>query len=139
MNSEPPIFLYDGLCVLCSRSVRLVLRHEQDAAIRFVAIQWDEGRTLAAAHGVDPDCPDTFLFVEHGKALRKSDGVIALLARLRSPRSLARVLRLCPRSARDWLYDCIARNRYRLFGKRDACMAPAPELRGRFALRASVR
>jgi predicted DCC family thiol-disulfide oxidoreductase YuxK len=138
MSSQPPVFLYDGLCVLCSRSVRFVLRHERDAAIRFVAIQSDEGRALAATHGVDPDCPDTFLFVEGGRALRKSDGVIALFGRLRSPWSYTWVLRACPRLARDWLYDRVARNRYRLFGKRAACMAPTPELRDRFALPTSA-
>jgi predicted DCC family thiol-disulfide oxidoreductase YuxK len=138
MNSQSPIFLYDGACVLCSRSVKFVLRHERDAAIRFVAIQSDDGKTLAAAVGVDPDCPDTFLFVEDGKAFRKSDGVIALFAHLRSPWSLAWVLRICPQPARDWLYDRVARNRYRLFGRRDACMAPMPELRERFALPASA-
>src|SRR4051812_5247810 len=105
MTTQSPIFLYDGVCVLCSSSVRFVLRHERDAAIRFVAIQSEEGRKLAAAHGVDPDRPDTFLFVEGGRAFRKSSGVAALFAHLRAPWSYAAALRLCPRPVRDWLCD----------------------------------
>lgn len=137
MTGEPPIFLYDGVCVLCSRSVSFVLRHERDASIRFVAIQSAEGAALASAHGVDPEKPDTFLFIEDGRAYRKSSGVIALFAHLRPPWTFARALRFCPALLRDWLYDRVARNRYRLFGKRVACMAPTPGLRDRFALPAS--
>jgi len=137
MTGNLPILLYDGVCVLCSRTVMFVLKHERDASIRFVAIQSEEGAALASAHGVDPQEPDTFLFVEDGRAYRKSSGVIALFAYLRPPWSLARALRFCPPPVRDWLYDRVARNRYRLFGKRDVCMAPTPELRARFALPAA--
>jgi predicted DCC family thiol-disulfide oxidoreductase YuxK len=134
MTGEPPILLYDGLCVLCSRSVAFVLEHERDASIRFVAIQSEEGAALATTHGVDPEQPDTFLFVEGGRAWRKSSGVIAVFAHLRRPWSFARVARFCPAPLRDWLYDRVARNRYRLFGKREVCIVPTPELRERFAL-----
>ena len=137
MTGKPPILLYDGVCVLCSRSVTFVLKHEREASIRFVAIQSEEGAAMAAAHGVDPEQPDTFLFVEDGRAYRKSSAVITLLAHLRPPWSFARALRFCPTLLRDWLYDRVARNRYRLFGKREDCMAPTPELRERFALPAS--
>lgn len=127
-----PVWLYDGLCVFCSRSVLFVLRHERDHLIRFVAIQSDEGRALALRHGIDPELPDTFLFVENGAVLGKSDGVAAVFAHLRPPWSLAAALTVLPRSMRDWLYDRLARNRYRLMGKRSACMPPPPELRARF-------
>jgi predicted DCC family thiol-disulfide oxidoreductase YuxK len=137
MTGKPPILLYDGVCVLCSRSVTFVLKHEREASIRFVAIQSEEGAAMAAAHGVDPEQPDTFLFVEDGRAYRKSSAVITLFAHLRPPWSFARALRFCPTLLRDWLYDRVARNRYRLFGKREVCMAPTPELRERFALPAS--
>ena len=137
MTGKPPIFLYDGVCVLCSRSVTFVLKHEREASIRFVAIQSEEGAAMAAAHGIDPEQPDTVLFIEDGRAWRKSSGVIALFAHLRPPWSFARALSFCPAPLRDWLYDRVARNRYRLFGKREVCMAPTPELRERFALPAS--
>ena len=74
-----PIYLFDGDCVLCSRAVRYVLEHEREAAFRFVAITSAEGRALAAANGIDPDNPETFLYVdENGRALGKSDAILAL-------------------------------------------------------------
>jgi predicted DCC family thiol-disulfide oxidoreductase YuxK len=132
--SEAPIWLYDGVCVLCSASVRYTLKHERDNAIRFVAIQSREGRELAARHGIDPDDPESFLFIEHGRALAKSDGVLGLLGHLNGPVRLLSVGRIVPKAVRDWLYDRIARNRYRIFGRKTACEIPAPAHRRRFSL-----
>jgi len=129
-----PIWLYDGVCVLCSGSVQYALRHERDHAIRFVAIQSPEGRELARRHGIDPDAPDSFLFVEDGKAWPKSDGVLALVEHLSGPARLLKLGRVLPKALRDWLYDRLARNRYRLFGRKDTCGLPAPAQRHRFVL-----
>ncbi len=134
MDSSGPILLYDGVCVLCSGGVRFVLRHERGPAIRFVAVQSREGRALAQAHGIDPDDPESFLFIEDGKALAKSDGVLALLRHLRGPARLLLVGSVLPRAMRDWLYDRVARNRYRWFGQKTACERPDPAQRHRFTL-----
>ena len=99
-----------------------------------MAIQSEEGKAIARIHGIDPDDPDSFLFIEGGKALAKSDGVAAVFAHLRRPWSFASVFTVCPRPVRDWLYDRLARNRYRLMGKRASCMAAPPELRARFVI-----
>lgn len=129
-----PIWLYDGVCVLCSGSVQYALRHERDHAIRFVAIQSPEGRELARRHGIDPDAPESFLFVEDGKAWPKSDGVLALVEHLSGPARLLKLGRVLPKALRDWLYDRLARNRYRLFGRKDTCGLPDPAQRHRFVL-----
>lgn len=128
-----PVWLYDGACAFCSRWVLFVLRREAVPQIRFVAFQSDEGRRLAARHGVDPDVTDSFLFVVDGRALVKSDGVAAVCARLRRPWSFAAWLAWFPRPLRDWGYDLIARNRHLLAGKQTFCMAPPPEWRARVA------
>lgn len=133
-HTDGPVWLYDGVCVLCSGSVHYTLRHERDHAIRFVAIQSREGRTLAQAHGIDPDDPESFLFIEDGRALQKSDGVLALLAHLDGPARLLLAGAVLPRAMRDWLYDRVARNRYRLFGRKTACEMPDPAQRYRFSL-----
>jgi predicted DCC family thiol-disulfide oxidoreductase YuxK len=133
-DGAPPVMVFDGICVLCSRSVAFILRHERQPLIRFVAIQSDEGRSLARKHGIDPDDPDSFLFIESGRAYPKSGGIIALTRHLKAPWSALAALRLLPRPIRDWLYDRIARNRYRLFGKREHCLLPDPATRQRFAL-----
>ena len=129
-----PVWLYDGVCVLCSGGVHYTLRHERDHTLRFVAIQSREGRALALAHGIDPDDPESFLFIEDGKALGKSDGVLALVGHLGGPARLLLIGSVLPRAIRDWLYDRVARNRYRLFGQKTACERPDPAQRHRFSL-----
>lgn len=131
---EAPIWLYDGVCILCVGSVQYTLKHERSPAIRFIAIQSPEGRALAKRHGIDPDDPVTFLFIERGRAWPKSDGVLALVEHLNGPARLLKAGWLLPRPARDWLYDRLARNRYRLFGRKDACGLPDPAQRHRFVL-----
>ena len=133
-SNSAPIWLYDGVCVLCSGGVRYTLRHERDHEIRFVAIQSQEGRALAQDHGIDPDEPDSFLFIENGRALAKSDGVLALTRHLNGPARLLLLGKALPKRWRDWLYDRVARNRYRLFGEKDTCEIPAPATRHRFTL-----
>ena len=134
MPQDAPVWLYDGVCVLCSGGVRYTLRHERDQAIRFVAIQSHEGRALAQAHGIDPDDPESFLFIEDGRALAKSDGVLALLRHLEGPARLLLAGNALPRPLRNWLYDRVACNRYRWFGQKTACEMPDPAQRHRFSL-----
>jgi predicted DCC family thiol-disulfide oxidoreductase YuxK len=135
----PAIWLFDGVCMLCSGAVRYTLRREKAPTIRFVAIQSAEGRALASRHGIDPDEPMSFLFIENGQALAKSDGVLALARHLSGPARLAFIGRLAPRFVRDWLYDRIARNRYKLFGRSETCLRPDASLRDRFALPEEAR
>jgi len=132
--NEPAVLLHDGLCVLCSAAVRYTLNHERAPTIRFVAIQSDEGQRLARAHGIDPAHPDSFLFIENGRAFSKTDGVMALAQHLDGPAPLIRFARLVPRPIRNWVYDRVARNRYHIFGKRSACLVPDPVTRQRFTL-----
>jgi predicted DCC family thiol-disulfide oxidoreductase YuxK len=129
-----PVWLFDSVCVLCSGGVRYTLLHEKAPLIRFVAIQSEEGRAMAGRHGIDPENPDSFLFVEGEQVLKKSDGVLALIGYLSGPARLLLAGRFLPRLLRDWLYDRMARNRYRLFGKMQTCMVPDPATRQRFVL-----
>ncbi len=134
MKTQAPIWLFDGVCILCSGALHYVLKHERAPNIRFVAIQSVEGRVLAQQHGIDPENPDSFLFIENNKTLTKSDGVLALLNHIKGPAQLLRVGNLWPQALRDWLYDRIARNRYRIFGKSARCMVPSKNIRHRFVL-----
>jgi predicted DCC family thiol-disulfide oxidoreductase YuxK len=128
------VWLYDGVCVLCSSAVQYLLRHERDHEVRFVAIQSLEGHRIALEHGIDPDDPASFLFIENGEAMAKSDAVFALLAHADGSARFIRVGVIVPRRLRDWIYDRIARNRYKLFGKRAACIIPDAASRHRFVL-----
>ena len=133
MSAAAPIQLFDAHCVFCAWSTRFILAHEAEPLIRFVAITSAEGRALALAHGVSPDVPLTFLFIAGGKALTASDAVLAL-ARLRWPWRALGAARVIPRPLRDAAYDFIARHRYRLFGRKEACILPDAPTRARFTL-----
>src|ERR1700716_4236698 len=122
-DSPQGLILFDGVCVLCSRGCRFVTKRDRRGYFRFVPIQLAEGRPLAEQLGIDPDRPDSFAFIATGQAYVKSE------AALRIARELPRwqwtwVFHFIPRVIRDAIYDLVARNRYRWFGRRDACILP---------------
>jgi predicted DCC family thiol-disulfide oxidoreductase YuxK len=137
--SNPPepdaggaIVVFDGVCVLCSGWVGFLLRHDRARQFRFAAMQGAAGRRLLDAHGLDPDDPVSFLLLDASGARTDSDAIIAVLARLDGAWRAARVLSWLPRGLRDPLYRGLARNRYRWFGKNDACHLPGEAERDRF-------
>jgi predicted DCC family thiol-disulfide oxidoreductase YuxK len=133
-GSPAPLWLFDGVCNLCSGSVRAVLAIDRKGLIRFTPIQSAYGRQLARDHGLDPDQPTSFLFLDGGQAFEKSAAILALLRRLGAPWSWLAVIDVLPRPWLDRAYDWLAANRYRLMGKRATCMSPTPEQRSRFVL-----
>lgn len=122
------VVLYDGICVLCSGMFRFVATRDQAARFRFTPVQGGYGRWLAGRLGIDPEHPDTIAVVVCGRALLHSDAAIAMLRELPGWRWVGALL-LAPRPLRDWAYDLVARHRYRLFGRTEACLVPGPELR----------
>lgn len=125
------LILFDGVCVFCSRWVRFVIARDPGRRFRFVAIQSEPGRVLAARFGIDPEAPQTNAVVWGGRIFFKSDAALTVLDQLAATRPLGS-LKAVPRLLRDPVYDLIARNRYRIFGRTDVCMVPAPEDRSRF-------
>ena len=125
------LILFDGVCIFCSRWVRFVIDHDPERRFRFVTIQSDAGRELATRFGIEPEAPQTNAVISGGRIFFKSDAALTVLGLLPSTRPLA-ILRAVPRWLRDPAYDLIARNRYRLFGRTDVCMVPAPADRDRF-------
>jgi predicted DCC family thiol-disulfide oxidoreductase YuxK len=126
------VVLFDGVCNFCAHSVQFILAHERDHVIRFAANQSDVGRELLRQHGFAPDDVTTFVFIEGGRTLVRSDASLALASHLRQPWRLLRGFRILPRFLRDGLYNLVARNRYRLFGRRESCLVPTQEVRARF-------
>ena len=124
------LILFDGVCVLCSHWVQFVVARDAAARFRFLAIQEPGGQALAGRLGITPQEPETNAVVLGGRVLFKSDAAIGVLSAL--PRwGWVRVLRAVPGPLRDWLYDRVAGNRYRLFGRTEHCMLPTPALRAR--------
>ncbi|ANH72165.1 hypothetical protein ACS15_2265 [Ralstonia insidiosa] len=126
------IVVYDAHCLLCSGFTQFLLRHDRKGVLRFASMQGATGRQLLAQAGVDRDDVDTVLFVRHGHAWRESAAVLRILHVLGWPWRLAWVGWLVPKPLRDALYRCVARNRYRWFGRSDACILPPPGAAQRF-------
>jgi predicted DCC family thiol-disulfide oxidoreductase YuxK len=127
---DDDVILYDGVCVFCSRWIRFVAARDVERRFRFTAIQSGYGTRLAQAFGIDPDDPDTNAVIHGGEALFKSDAALTVLGALPGWR-WTRMLRALPKPLRDAVYDFIARNRYRIFGKYEECFVPDAELRER--------
>ena len=121
-----PIIVFDAECVLCSANAQFVLRHDRRRLFRLTSIQSEVGKTLCRRFGIDPNAPETMLLVDGDTALQDSDAVLAIYERLGGLWGTAGLLKGVPRRVRDPLYRWVARNRYRLFGKRDSCWVPDP-------------
>lgn len=128
---EGRIILFDGECVLCSANAKFVLTHDKDKAFCVASMQGAVGAGLFRKHGLDPEDPSTILVVEGDKVRSDSDAVLSIFEGLGFPWRLMTVFRIVPEAVRDPIYRLIARNRYRLFGKRDTCWIAPEHLRSR--------
>jgi predicted DCC family thiol-disulfide oxidoreductase YuxK len=137
-QTSRPIVLYDGVCGLCNRLVRFVLKRDRSDKFRFAALQSDFARNLLKRHNQVPDALDTFyLVLDHSqpteRLLTRSKATIAVLEEFGGVwRLWGKLLRLVPRHFRDWQYNLVASNRYRLFGRYEACPLPDPKVRYKF-------
>jgi predicted DCC family thiol-disulfide oxidoreductase YuxK len=129
---DRPVIVFDGKCVLCSGFANFVLRRDRDHRFRLLAAQTPLGTALCQHFGLDSVNYETDVLIEDGEAFLKSESSIRILVGLGFPWSLVRVGRLIPPALRDRLYDVVARNRFRWFGRREACYLPAPSDADRF-------
>ncbi|MFY9341023.1 MAG: thiol-disulfide oxidoreductase DCC family protein [Planctomycetota bacterium] len=127
-----PLVLFDGVCNLCNGAVQFILRRDPAARFRFASLQSAAARTALAAAGVVGTLPDSIVLLDAGRVRVKSGAALAIARGLRFPWPLLTVFWLVPSPLRDLVYDWIARNRYRWFGKREQCWVPTRELRARF-------
>lgn len=131
-NSLPgAIILFDAECVLCSANAQFVLKHDKTGYFRLASMQGEVGARLYLMHGMDPKDPSSLLVVENGQVRQDSDAVLAIYQHLGYPWKLLTLFRVVPAFLRDPAYRWIARNRYRLFGKRAECWVAPPEYRAR--------
>jgi predicted DCC family thiol-disulfide oxidoreductase YuxK len=133
-----PILLYDGVCGLCNRFVQFILRRDRNAVFRFASLQSAFAATILARHGVNPTALDTvYVTVNYERPdeylLSRSDAAIFVLKQLPGARPpLTFLLRLVPEFLRDAIYDLVARNRYRIFGRSEVCALPSEQDGSRF-------
>lgn len=129
--SAEAIVFFDGVCNLCNGAVQFILRREKNSQLKFAALQSITFRRRAAK--MSGEVPDSIIFLEAGIFYTESDAVLHISRYLKQPwRVMGYLGCLMPRFLRNPLYRFIARNRYRWFGKKEACYVPTPALRARF-------
>ncbi|WP_274363375.1 thiol-disulfide oxidoreductase DCC family protein [Paenibacillus thermotolerans] len=132
MENKHPIVLYDGVCNLCSGVVKFTLQRDRQGRLRYAALQSDTGKRLLLENGFARELPDTFIFIENGKAYTKSSAALRLARHLGGGFRVLSGLLIIPRPLRDVFYTFVANNRYRWFGRSESCMLMRPEYRERF-------
>ena len=127
------LILFDGVCNLCNSSVQYVIKHDKKNKFLFAAMQSQVGQEIIRELKFDAGKIDSILLYSTEKGLRiKSTAALHIARHLNFPVNLWSVFLIIPVFIRNWVYDYIAKNRYKWFGKKDACMIPTPELKAKF-------
>lgn len=126
------IVLFDGVCNLCNNSVVFIIQHDQKDVFRFASLQSEIGKKLTAERGIDPSEVDSIVLIDPGNAYFVKSSAALEIARELSGYSWMRIFLHLPAWLRDFIYNLIAKNRYRWFGKKEQCMLPTPELKAKF-------
>lgn len=125
------IVLFDGVCNFCCSSVNFIIRHDPEKRFKFAPLQSDAAKELKAKHDIGDDV-DSIVLVEDGKAYTHSAAALRIARGLGGFWSIGYAFVVVPATLRDWLYRKFAKYRYRIFGKRDECLVPTPDVRSRF-------
>ena len=131
INSKPIIF-FDGVCNLCNQSVLFVIRHDKKGKFNFAPLQSDYAQQKLNGFHYATQELNTILLLKNGKLFQKSSAVLKICRGLSGLWPLLYGLIIIPTFVRNVLYDWVARNRYKWFGKKQECMIPTPELKARF-------
>jgi len=133
ISENKKIILFDGVCNLCDGAVQFIIKHDKNDVFRFAALQSEIGKKLVEERNLNPDEIDSIILIEPGVVYyRKSTAALEISRDLSSGYSLLKNFLFIPESLRDGIYDLIAHNRYKWFGKKEQCMIPAPELKAKF-------
>ncbi len=126
------IILFDGVCNLCNGAVQYVIKRDRKGQFKFASLQSDLGQKLLAQSGLPKDHLKSFVYINNDAIYTRSDAALKVARQLKGVVKWLYPFIVLPKFIRDAVYELIARNRYRLFGKREACMIPAPGLQDRF-------
>lgn len=133
MAIDKKIILFDGVCNLCNGFVQFVIKRDKQDIFRYAALQSEIGQQLVLERNIDVSTIDSVLLIEPGVAYYiKSDAALQIGKQLKGYRSLSNILYLISSNLRNIVYDFIARNRYKWYGKKDQCMIPTPALKAKF-------
>ena len=133
LPKDKKILLFDGVCNLCNESVLKIIRYDNKDMFRFVTLQSDFGQQITNHLGIDTSTIDSVILYEPGVSYEiKSTAALNIMFEFGGIWKLTRVFGYLPEGFRNFIYDYIARNRYKWFGKKEQCMIPTPELKSKF-------
>lgn len=127
-----PIILFDGICNLCNGAVNFIIRHDKGKLFRFAALQSATGQRLRAQYQLPEKDLRSFILIDQNKAYEKSTAALKVATKLPWYWQWTQLFWMIPRFLRDIVYDSIAKNRYKWFGKKEQCVLPKPEIKDRF-------
>lgn len=127
------LILFDGVCNLCNSTVQYVIKHDKKDIFRFAALQSEIGQKLIDQFGIDTIKTDSILLYSEASGLSmKSTAALKISKSLGFPFTILQLFLIIPAFLRNWVYDFIAKNRYKWYGKRNECIIPTPELKSKF-------
>ena len=130
---DKKIILFDGVCNLCDTAVQMIIKHDKKDVFRFVALQSDLGQEIIKHIGIDTINIDSIILYQPGIAYYyKSEAALEIAKNLSGVFYLATVFSIFPTAFNNYIYDYIAKNRYKWYGKKETCLIPTKELQGKF-------
>lgn len=132
MNFSSPVILFDGYCNLCNGAVQFTINRDRKNVFRFAPLQSDYAIKALASFQLESSLGDSFILLEDGKVYQRSTAALRVARKLNGLWPLLYYFIVVPRFIRDGVYNFVARNRYRWFGKQETCWVPTPELKAKF-------
>ena len=129
---SPPVILFDGVCNFCNGSVNFIIRQDKKRVFRFAALQSETGQRLLEKYRLPKEDFQSFILLDEGKVYQKSTAGLKVYGKLPWYWKWTQVFWIVPKFIRDGIYDFVARNCYKWFGKKEQCMIPTPDVRSRF-------
>ncbi len=132
MNKDQDIVLFDGVCNLCNGAVLFIIKHDKKDRFRFAALESELGEQLLLKYEIDPTKIDSIVLISGDTAYAKAGAALRIAKHLSGLWPLLYSLIIIPNFLSNAVYDFIAKNRYKWFGKKESCMIPTPELKSKF-------
>ncbi|WP_264522405.1 thiol-disulfide oxidoreductase DCC family protein [Flavobacterium sp. N1994] len=130
---DKKIILFDGVCNLCNSSVQLVIKHDKKDTFRFVSLQSELGQKIINHLGIsDVNIDSIILYIPKSEYYYKSEAAFKIIKELNGFYNYLSVFSILPKSTLNYIYDIVAKNRYKWFGKKESCMIPTLELKSKF-------
>jgi len=131
-NKNHKIILFDGVCNLCNGAVTFIIKRDKKDVFKFAALQSEIGQQLISKFNIDTSKVDSIILIDGDKHYEKSSAALRIAKQLSGAYPLLFGFMILPKFIRNAVYDYIAKNRYKWFGKKESCMIPTPELKSRF-------